>query len=386
MRTGVALVGLLACHSASHERVDASGSDSGVDASCGGAAGCACTQHTDCQSMLCAFSIDPDIGQASGATCADTTTVAYVTPTGTATTGCTQTSPCGTVNQALTTKLRYVAVTGTIHDNVDISSNQPVSIYGISDGAGVLSAAGSDVLTLAGLAASVQIADLAFSGASAGNGVSLTGSGATLEMLRCTVENNALIGIVSTGVDADLTVTRSTIELNNGGGIDIEQGNFVLTNDFIVGNGNTSNLIGGVTVGGHAALGSRFEYNTVAANTVESGEAFIANGMTCNVPAATVINSIVSDNLSGSADDGVDLFGGCGSGTPEEGSSFIGPDNGALDFADAAANNYRIGSASVAIGAGKLDAVVVDFDGHVRPQQPMVTDQGASELFKGVQP
>ena len=105
--------------------------------------------------------------------------------------------------------------------------------------------------------------------------------------------------------------------------------------------------------------------------------------MTCVVPVATVINSIVSDNLSGSADDGVDLSGACGSGTPEEGSSFIGLDNGALDFVDAAANNYRINSASVAIGAGKLDAVVVDFDGHVRPQQPMVTDQGANEFFKG---
>ena len=276
MRTGVALVGLLACHSASHERADASGSDSGVDASCGGAAGCACVQHSDCGSMLCAFTVDPDIGQGSGATCADTTTVAYVTPTGTATTGCTQTSPCGTVNQALTTKLRYIAVTGTIHDNVDISSNQPVSIYGISDGAGVLSVSGSDVLTLAGLAADVQLADLVFSGASAGNGVSLTGSGATLEMLRCTVENNALIGIVSTGVDAELTMTRSTVESNNVGGIDIEQGNFIFTNDFIVRNGNTSNTIGGVTVGSHAAPGSRFEYNTVVANIIQDGVSFSA--------------------------------------------------------------------------------------------------------------
>ena len=384
----VGLVGLLAgCNqifglSQAHEGQDAGSSGSNVDASCGGAAGCACVQHSDCGSMLCAFTVDPDIGQASGATCADTTTVAYVTPTGTATTGCTQTSPCGTVSQALMTKLRYIAVTGTINDNVDITSDQPVSIYGISDGA-VLSASGSDVLTLAGLAADVQLADLVFSGAIAGNGVSLTGSGATLEMLRCTVENNALIGIVSTGVDAELTMTRSTIESNNVGGIDIEQGNFIFTNDFIVHNGNTGSDVGGVTVGDGAASGSRFEYNTVVANTIKSGVSLVGNGMTCLVPAATVINSIVSDNLSGSADDGVDLLGACGSGTPAEGSSFIGPDNGALDFADAAANNYRIGSASIAIGAGKMDSIVVDFDGNARPQQPMVTDQGASEFFKG---
>jgi hypothetical protein len=365
------------------------GSGSNIDASCGGAAGCACVQHSDCHasSNLCAFTVDPDLGQGSDATCADPTTVAYVVAGASA--GCTQQAPCGTVTEALATGRPNISVSGTISDNIVIAADAPVAIYGVGE-AVIESSSGSDVLTVSsqavsGMVAKVQLADLSFTGATAGNGVTLDGSGATVAMLRDTINNNAGFGISETG-DDELILTRSTVKVNNAGGIDIEQGGFTFTNDFVVNNGNpVSGVRGGVFVDVDVnATGNRFEYNTVAGNIIKTG-VFVGEGLTCNV-AVDVLNSIVSDNSTGGSgsDTGMDLEGGgCRPGSAGDGSSFIGPDDGKLYFSNPMGGDYHLGSAgSVAIGAGKMDAIVVDVDGNSRPQQPGATDQGANEFPK----
>jgi len=326
-----------------------------------------CTQHAQCMSNVCL----------SDGTCADETKVAYVAPGG-AGSECTKTAPCGTLAAGLNKSLSFVKIAaGTIADsNKTTIDGKPVTILA-ELGAKLNRTSSGVILEVTNSGADVQIFDLEIADATTSTGepaISVpTGGMPKLTLTRVTIDRNQGLGIsVAAGT---LTMSRCTVQQNDGGGVQVTgvAPVFNISNSFIVHNGRATNNpseIGGAALTPNTS-GSRFEHNTVAFNE-NSGLTF-RGGVSCNAPMALASGNLLfhnteSDGVGGTKTDATTQNGGgCQFGNTKV---IATDDPGNLGFKQpgVAPYNFHLTSTSppaVVDAAGVCSGI--DVDGDVRP-------------------
>ncbi|MEZ4363392.1 MAG: right-handed parallel beta-helix repeat-containing protein [Kofleriaceae bacterium] len=341
---------------------------------CGAGKSCrACEAHDECSSKLCL----PD------GSCAAGDKVAYVAPVpvGSANDMCSMDMPCTEVAKALQRGLPYIKIQDTIDELVSIR-DQNVALFGDGPQARLKPTKPGIVVKIEG-ASEVEIYDLAITGGLGVGGIGVAtpvGSSVKLSLVRSRIASNAGGGIVTS--NSNVTLSRCLVLENTLGGLALSGGSFDVTNTYIARNGGAASSFGGVqltnmTVGTH-----RFEFNTVTANSAMVG----TSGVVCalvNQPIG-LSNNIVYGNL------------GAGAGTQVSGAnctwtySDIGPDplqvsgEGILNvdpaFSTSGAQAYSLSDGSMVKDMADPNAtLMIDFDGDARPQGAR-RDMGADEV------
>lgn len=321
--------------------------------------------------------------------CADAAQVAYVAPGGTGAQPCTQSAPCGTLQEgvaAVAAGRPYVKIvgTGTLADTKTTTiDGKAVTI--LADPGAKLDRTGDGViLEVRNTGADVRLYDLEITGASgaAGDvGISVPAGGMPkLTLTRVRVTNNVGGGLSVNG--GTVTVSQSTISGNTGGGLSITGAQFDLVNNMIVKNGSAGSAYGGVRIDSIVSSGMyRFDFNTVSDNV---GPAVTPTGVTCTVVTQplTFSSNVVYDNQTGGSRTQV------GGANCTWGYSDIGPGGmagtGNLDaaplFVDVVQGNFHLQAGSPAKDAADPAASLgVDIDGDPRPQGA-ARDMGADEI------
>lgn len=328
----------------------------GADNACHG-----CSAHAQCGSSVCL----PD------GSCASDTSVAYVSPSGTDGT-CSKSAPCKTLDAALKQSRAYVKMaTGSVKDTkTTMIDGQSVTI--LADPDAQLDRDGDGpVLAVTGAGAVVKIYDLEITGAtgtSGADGIQLTANGGnpSLTLTRVTIDGNQGSGITATG--GTLTVSQSRIFLNDGGGIVMTGSGtlFAIRNNFIYKNGNSLTAsVGGLSL---VPTGSSIvEFNTIVDNLAKVA-ATSAGGVFCDTPGFTATHNLIFRNTGG-ASGNVQTVGVC-----SYGDSFNMPGTSNVDNSPGFAHpnalplDYHLTAtspASIVDAAGACTGV--DFDGDTRP-------------------
>jgi hypothetical protein len=354
----------------------------------------ACSAHGECASAVCL----PD------GSCADEGNVAYVAQGGGGT-ACTRTAPCGTLDAGLQTNKPTVKIAAGL-----VKDNKPTTIDGknvtiLADPGAKLDRDGDGAtLVVKSAGANVSIFDLELTGQTGltdsaielqpnggapqltltrvtvdGNqGGGISASGGTLSISRSTISGNAGGGIAASG--GTLSISRSTISGNAGGGITVAGAGarFDITNSFITRNGNPSTSdVGGVSLS-TSTTGNRFEFNTVVDNGIRNNP-LSAGGVVCSVTAFTAPNNVIARNFvnndPGQANSntiGLCTYPTSAIATTVNALQFVSADNTPFD--------YHLMAGSTAIDQATTPTTVTnDFDGDTRPQGP-APDQGADEV------
>jgi hypothetical protein len=334
-----------------------------------------CTAHDQCDSKACLID--------QGGTCADSGEVAYVQSGGSGS-ACTFDLPCGTLTPAVATGKAYIKMTaGTVKDSAT-TTIQGRTVTILADPGAILDCNGNGaILQVSGANTNVSIYDLRITGATGTNdsAIHLAPAVATtsLSLTRVTVDQNQGGGILSQG--GALTISRSTFSGNQRGGISIvaNEATFDITNNFIVQNGDVAaGTFGGVNLNVVTSGSSRFEFNTVADNRVASG-ATRSGGVICDIVGFTASNNIVARNRLGTdaTAPNAQTLGVCIYRT-----SKIQNDVAGLNFAspDMMPFSYKLSEGSSAINQATTPSLVtIDHDGDPRPQGAQ-KDIGADEL------
>lgn len=377
------------------------GACSGTTPACVSNACQGCTAHAQCPaSNVCL----PD------GSCADEIQVAYVASGG-AGTACTRSSPCATLDNGVKAGRPIVKVaTGTIADSQTTTiDGKAVTI--LAEPEAKLDRTGDGViLEVKNDGADVKIFDLKITGAtgSSNPAISMPSGGAPkLSLTHVTVDGNQGTGIVTTsgsltitrstvssntggGISITgsgvLTVSRSTIRANAGGGISITGAQFDISNCFILENGGAMSAVGGIDISQIVAPSGihRLDFNTIASNLAPLTVA-VNTGVNCTTIGALLTfdsNIIYGNSVSG----GGKQLGG--SAMCVASYSDIGPDaaSGTTNinmpplFINAAQGDYHLASTSPAKDAANPAATQLDdIDGDLRPQGSR-RDMGADEV------
>ena len=126
-----------------------------------------------------------------------------------------------------------------------------------------------------------------------GNGqAGVSATGGTVTLTDVSVSGNGGVGIAASAA-ADVTIRRSTIQGNDGGGLGFTASTYDVENCLVVNNGRGTGVpaVGGVSIDG-ASTGS-FTNNTVADN-----RGMFVGGISCG-SAAPLTNSLVTRNVLG---------------------------------------------------------------------------------------
>lgn len=332
-----------------------------------------CTAHAQCTtSNVCL----PD------GSCADMAQVAYVAAGGSGS-ACSMAAPCGTLDEGLKTEKPFVKVIGTVTDTKTTTiDGKAVTI--LADPHAQLSRTNAGViLQVQNDGADVKIFDLEIEGGTSASSpaVSVPSGAAKLTLSRVTVDGNQGAGIsVAAGT---LTITRSSVNTNSGGGISIVGAEFDITNTMIVMNGGIATAFGGIRVDGITVAGTHvLDFDTIAANI---GPGTINTGVTCGtvlVPLTFSNNIIYANIVSGG---GLQIGGSANCLTTY---SDIGPQgvsatgNINLDpmfIAPLQGNFHLMNSSPCKDAADPASTIPDDIDGDVRPQGPR-RDMGADEI------
>jgi hypothetical protein len=312
----------------------------------------ACQSDSECDSQTC----DRETGA-----CVPESSIIYISPTGTATTGCTKSAPCGTFAQAaaqLGAKTVIKAMPGSYAGEVTLSS-VTATIY--ADGATLSTSSTNKSIVVVSNGADVTI-----------QGLHVTGAGGTA--------NPPGILCTNGGSTPTIRLHRMRIDGNGGGGVSITSCDFSLVNNFIVRNGSALSPSGGVSIATISGAGThQLDFNTIAGNTASAG---INTGVDCfQVTSALTFSSNVvfgnqvsnggkqvnGNNCNYVYSDISDTVNGNGNITSDP--SFVDQTNG----------DYHLMPTSMAIDkADPASTLGVDFDGDKRPKGN-ARDIGADE-------
>ncbi len=353
-----------------------------------------CEAHAECASQACL----PD------GSCADASTVAYVAAGGTGT-ACTQAAPCPLLADAIGKNLPYVkvAATGAANASSTVQLDGKTVTILAEPGATVDRDGDGPILEVRSANADVSIYDLILSGATSASGagvlVTPNGGSPALTLTRVTIQNNQGDGIATSGgsvtvnrstivgndgnglsaTGGAITMSRSTVATNGAGGITISGTGttFSITNNFIYRNGDQdTGTYGGVNLGIATAGSNVFAFNTVTDNRAAINSA----GVICNVATLSAPNNIIARNALGGSTTvtNAQTTGACTYPT-----SIIQNDVAGLNFADSEAPapfSYKLMAGSTAIDfATTTSPIDVDHDGDSRPQGTQ-KDCGADEF------
>jgi len=344
-----------------------------------------CTAHAQCKvSGACL----PD------GSCADVTQVAYVQEGGLGKT-CTRDAPCGILDEGVSVTRPYVKIqTGTVTaDDQTMIDGKTVTI--LADPGAKLSRAGmGTILAIRGTGTDVAIFDLELTGAT-GTGAAiaiLNGGAPKLTLTHVLIDGNDGIGIDATA--GSLTLSRSTVVRNKGGGLSIVSTKFDVTNNMIVDNGDdgagggTATVFGGVLINQIPSGNRRFDFNTVSNNKAAAG---LTTGVACIIiPAVTFSGNIVFNNQNG-AQLQVNTIGNCLWTFSDIGASPSGVMGGVSgnmnvdpDFVSPERSDYHLQPTTQVKDAADPSMTAdpdidVDIDGDRRPQGTF-RDIGADEI------
>ncbi len=312
-----------------------------------------CQMDSECSSNAC--------DRSTGA-CVAEDTIIYLSPSGASAGTCTKAMPCNTfaLGIAQVGGLRHVikAEPGSYSGQIALN-NITVTIYG--DGA--TATALGQVIVVVGDGSDVTI-----------DGLEITGAGGG---------TTPPAGVVCTGVSsAKLRLHRTLIDNDAGGGVKLNNCEFELVNNFIVGNGGLTSPFGGVLIQSPPSVGLHtMDFNTIAGNTASAG---LVTGVHCDTvtTALTFDSNVVFANLVSNGGKQVDTQN-CNYIYSDISDSVNGTGNTTADpvFIDAAHGNYHLGAGSPAIDAADPASTLgVDFDGDKRPKGSR-RDIGADEAM-----
>nr|HEX4312524.1 hypothetical protein [Kofleriaceae bacterium] len=344
--------------------------DAGGDGRHGGdGSAAACGSDADCASESC-----------NGEdTCDSASFIAYVdSATGANGAPCTQAQPCKTIGDGLATGQPIVVATGSFDECLLLQFAGFLSLKAGGSGATLTCSAGSPALSLAGHSAFV--AGFTFTGTAAGSDqacvIDASRGGDELSMQRVTIAANAACAV--RGLDDELSIDRSTITDNHGGGV-FETvgaigagGSLDITNSFIARNGSAGSLVGGIDYeeAGSPDFEPNVAFDTIVDNISSGGGA----GLQCGAPVPFPDNIIAGNLANGSAGQ---VSGPCT--TP---ASLVQADHAGLGFVNDASDYHLTAASTLAIDRGTAPTqlpVTADVDGDPRPIGS-ASDIGADEL------
>jgi hypothetical protein len=327
------------------------------DAPCTGA-GCTCRQSSDCSSQACL----------SGAVCADSNNVAYVSPQGGGST-CTMALPCATLTAGLAAGKPYIKVSGHVMNQSTAVISSARVILGDDHTSSTVTLDGDGPVIEVMDGASLEIRDVGIHGASEGNahGISMmNGATARIDVIGCRIYDNEGAGIATEL--GTINIDRTTIANNLGAGLSFDASSFKVTNSIIVRNGTILSLAGGAIL--DPAGVSTFDNNTVYDNV-----SMPVGGQSVNLHCFsnfTVENNIIGGRVTGCSPRYSLLDMQQGSAT-----NFTGPTMFVQTNSMTSSGYYRIAPTSAAIDRGTQLPIMVDIDNETRPADAI--DVGADE-------
>ena len=337
----------------------------GVDNVCRG-----CTSHDECTSLVCN----------TDGSCADMAAVTYVDNhcLGTTHDGGFATPYCE-ITDAIAANKHLIRVAGNsvTYKAISVSTGSTTTIVGppntatpraiINGAAGptpavTLSVNGATTLVLDG----IEITDSTF----IINGIFCSSSSApaSLTIRRSYLHDLGLLAV--SGTNCAVTIDRSKIARNSGGGINLTGGSFSFTNSFFVANGPSGAAITLGTGTTEISPGASFVHNTVADNLRPSG---FTGGVVC--ATAYVLNgSILSNNTNANA---------VGCTVAADSFSTMTLTDVVYEIPNVAPFDYRLKAANLANQACCVDKITpallpIDYFGTGRPQGT-ASDRGAHE-------
>lgn len=331
-----------------------------------------CAEHAECDSLAC----DREAGA-----CFEESRVVYVDAARGADGDCgTRAEPCatimgsgGAVDEVSGGSRDVIKLLGSVNEAVSLSLDVhlvgPAAITRPSDQPAVAVTGGSVVLD-----------DLEVSGGRGPAGAAVSCSGAELEIVAAEVSDDDQSGVVAT--DCALSIERSLIAGNLGGGLSVAGSSFVVRNNFIVDNGDNGSAFGGASLESTVA-DSIFELNTVAGNRAASASE--SPSVSCEVPMTAVGNLVFANIRSGGGVNGP--VGSCNwrlsnlLGGPPAGSDAGENIDADPLFLDPGAGDYHIQPDSPCrdvLSPAEVGSDI-DFDGDRRPLGTLA-DCGADEV------
>jgi len=328
-----------------------------------------CTEHSDCMASS-------NVCLPTGA-CAETAAVAYVSATGTDP-ACTKLAPCGTLDDALKTNLTTIKFEAGLVSDTKLTVIDSRALTILAERGAKLDRDDSGTILEVKGTSNVQIYDLEITGAAGindGIGISMPVGTARLALHRVKITACQSLGL-SVAANQGLSMDRSIISGNAGGGVSISNVDFVLTNNIIVFNGGATSTTGGLTLSPATATHT-FEFNTISDNS-STGATASVRGVNCVIPMNGANNIVNINKASASCTLEYTLFetGAAVTGTNKAGEpAFLNTNPGN----PLAPNYFRIGATSAALdSANPASMMAVDIDADVRPAG--AADIGADEL------
>ncbi len=325
-----------------------------------------CQTNPDCTSNACL-----DDG-----TCAPTAMVAYVAPGGTGS-ACSITAPCGDAVTAVGTGRPYVRLIGST-STAEVDTSQDITFLG-DQGSSTLTGTSTSTFVVSGGAFAIENTTLTNT-TTRGTAVLVNlnaNPATTVTIERCTLTGHDGGAVVAAA--GKVTISRSTIHHNSGGGLDLGGTQaivFDVTNNFIFRNGDSnSSEVAAASL--HPAPGSVFELNTIVINQDENPVEAGGGGVFCVGAAFTLNDNIIAQSTAGTeTGSNANLGGTCNPGSSKIAASIAG-----FSFASPAGDDYHLTAASSAvIDQAVGSAIKIDFDGQVRPNGS-ASDIGADELY-----
>ena len=337
----------------------------GADDKCRG-----CAIDDECPSKFC----DLDTGA-----CASGDDVLYVESTGAGTT-CTMAAPCKHLSDAVAlldaahARIRMEPGAYTEVSPIDIADT--VVVHG--NNATLDNVSSGDIIDVRDMAVSIAVTlvDLAMT-SNAGFGIQCShgAHGVSLTLLHVEISGNPGEGVTSVG--CAIVIDRGNIHENDGGGLDLSQGSFKVTNTIVATNGSAAlSSVGGVSLAKVASAGNVFAFNTIVNNA--AGDSSHA-GIDCSQNVALALSSNI---VSGNRDAGTSELaedGGCTSSFTLSDEVLTKGTNNKMAADALLTSTFHLDTGSPAIdSADPAIANDHDIDGDHRPNNN-VPDIGADE-------